>query len=93
METIQHADTFFFVSTIGFVVLGVLLVIALFYLIKVLANLRHITDRVRSMSDRAQKEGDFFFTELHELSERMRSRTFNIFSLIWFIKRIIRKYI
>jgi hypothetical protein len=93
METLQHANTFFFISTIGFVVLGVLLVIALFYFIKVLTNLRYITDKMRHMSDRAQVEGDFFFHELHDMSERMRSRTFNLFSLMWLIKKLIRRYI
>jgi hypothetical protein len=93
MDTIQQANTFFFISSIGFVVLGVLLVIALFYLIKVFTNLRYITDKMRHMSDRAQIEGDLFFGELHDMSERMRSRTFNLFSLIWLIKKLIRRYI
>jgi hypothetical protein len=92
MQTLPYANTFFLISSIGFVILGGLLAIVLGYLIRVLSNLRHITDKARLLSDRAKLEGDYFLTELHDMSERMRSRSFNVLSLVWFIRKLIRRY-
>lgn len=85
MNTLIHADIFFFVSTICLVIVTVFLIIALTLLIKTLSDFRYIADRTRT-------EGDFFLNELHRMGERMRARRFGIGALFIFIRRLIRRY-
>lgn len=51
METLIHADIFFFVSTISLVVITIGLAWALVYLIRILRNVRDISDKARVESD------------------------------------------
>lgn len=50
-ESLIHADIFFFISTIALVVISIGFSIALFYIIKILRNLRDISDRANSESE------------------------------------------
>ena len=43
MNTLAHADTFFFIATIGFVVVFLLVIIALFYLIAIFSRIHRIS--------------------------------------------------
>ncbi len=47
METIAKADVFFFVTTISVVVLTILLITALFYIIKILKDFKEISGVVK----------------------------------------------
>jgi hypothetical protein len=85
MNTLIHADIFFFVSTVGFAILAVFLLILLIYALKIMANLKQI-------SDRAKTEGDFLLTEVHQMAERMKRRSFNPLLIFLLIKRLIRRY-
>lgn len=49
-ESLIHADIFFFVSTIALVVICIGIAVALFYVIKILRNVREVTDRVKAES-------------------------------------------
>lgn len=51
METLQNANTFFLISSIGFVVLFVLLVTLGVYLIRVVATVARITEKVEKDID------------------------------------------
>jgi hypothetical protein len=46
MDTLIHADAFFFIASIAFIIVTVLLVIALIYIIGLLKNVRRITDKL-----------------------------------------------
>lgn len=46
MDTLIHADIFFFVTTIAVIVITVVLTVLIIYLVKVLENVRKITDAV-----------------------------------------------
>jgi hypothetical protein len=46
MDTLIHADIFFFVTTIAVVVVGIALTVLIVYLVKVLRSVRKITDMV-----------------------------------------------
>ncbi len=46
MNTLAHADTFFFIASIGFVVIFILLAIGLLYLIKILKSVARISLKV-----------------------------------------------
>jgi hypothetical protein len=47
METLIHADIFFFVSTIALVLITIGIVIALIYLIKILRNVSDVSEKVK----------------------------------------------
>jgi uncharacterized protein YoxC len=46
MDTLIHADVFFFVTTIAVVVITIALTVLIVYLVKVFRNIRKITDMV-----------------------------------------------
>jgi hypothetical protein len=47
MATLIHADIFFFVTTVAVVVVGGALTVLIVYLVKVLRNVRDITDAIK----------------------------------------------
>ncbi len=47
MNTLIHADIFFFVTTIAVVVVGAALTVLMVYLVKVFRNMRDITDAIK----------------------------------------------
>lgn len=47
MNTLVHADIFFFVTTIAVAVLTIALTVLIVYLVKVLRNMREITDAIK----------------------------------------------
>lgn len=59
MNTLVHADIFFFVSTIGFIVLCALGVVVLVYVIGILSRIKKISekigDNVEVMSEEARE--------------------------------------
>jgi hypothetical protein len=49
-ESLIHADVFFFISTIALVIISVGIIIALAYGIKILRNVKEISERVKEES-------------------------------------------
>lgn len=58
MQTLVHADIFFFISTIALVVLGILLAIGLYYAIGILRDAREISARLKKASVDIEKDLD-----------------------------------
>jgi uncharacterized protein YoxC len=50
MDTLIHADIFFFISTIALVFISLALIIALMYLIKILRNVSEVSEKVKEES-------------------------------------------
>lgn len=72
MDTIIHADIFFFITTIAVIVVSIFIIIALFYLIKTLRQFKRFTDAVERGLDGASDD-------LKEMRERiMDSFLFNL---------------
>ncbi len=44
----MHSDIFFFISSVGFIVLGILLTIVLIYLIRVTRSFMHILEKIEA---------------------------------------------
>ena len=86
MNTLIHADIFFFVTTIVVVVFAILGIVAWVYVIKILANLK-------KLSDKARVEGEFIIEEMGELRGRLHEQTFGMSSLFRFFRRVISRYI
>jgi len=85
MNTLPHADAFFFVSTICFGILTVFLIIVLAYAIKLLNDAKKIMDR-------AKMESDFFFDELRLLGSRMNATRFGFLSVFRLIRRMAERF-
>jgi hypothetical protein len=49
-ESLIHADVFFFISTLALVVISIGISICLFYAIKILRNVRDISDKAKEES-------------------------------------------
>lgn len=64
-ESLIHADIFFFISTISFVVISIGVGISFFYVIKILRNVRDITDKVN-------KESDELISDIRHLRRALR---------------------
>ncbi len=50
MTSLIHADIFFFISTIALVIISIGLGIVIFYVIKILRNVRDVTDLIKTES-------------------------------------------
>jgi len=86
MNTLIHADIFFFVSTVCFAVLAVFLLVAIILAINILM-------RLKRLSERAEVEGNYLMDEVHSLADRMKRRSFNPLIIYFLIKRVIKRYI
>ena len=51
MTTLIHADIFFFVTTIAVIVFTAVFVVAAFYFIKILKNVRDVSEAVKEETD------------------------------------------
>ncbi len=81
METVLKADIFFFISSIGFIVLFLLLAIALVYLIKTFRQIRSLVEKINANVDSVS-------TQVHEFIEGMEE---GFFYRLFFRKRKRKK--
>ncbi len=66
METVMKANVFFFVSTIGFVLLTVLGIFALYYLVRFLRTIDRITKQLEVNIHAASDEARFLIEDIRE---------------------------
>ncbi len=64
METLIHADIFFFISAIGTIILTILAAVALYYLIRILRDFSNISDTLKNGVDKASGHLDEFIEVL-----------------------------
>lgn len=84
MDTLVHADIFFFVTTIAVVVVGAVFTAALIYLIQILSDIKKITEQVH-------EEAILFREDLHDLRTDVRHDGFKLKHFIDFMKRLARR--
>lgn len=66
MESLIHADIFFFITTIIAIILGILLAVALSYIIKILADIKEISNIARTeTADMAE--------DIHNIRDEVKS--------------------
>jgi cell division protein ZapA (FtsZ GTPase activity inhibitor) len=68
MVEILKADIFFFVTTVVVVIVGILLITALAYLVKIIRD-------IRGISKRAKSEADFIFDDVGFLRRDIKTGT------------------
>ncbi|MEK7641843.1 MAG: hypothetical protein AAB365_02505 [Patescibacteria group bacterium] len=83
MQTLIHADIFFFVTTIVVILFGIGAVIALVYIIKILALLKDIATTVKTGSG-------LIAEDIEELRDRVKRGTFNLGAAARFFYGIFR---
>lgn len=83
MNTLIHADVFFFVTTIVVVVVGIALTVALVYLAKVLSDIKTVTQQVK-------EETILFREDIAELRSDVKKEGFRAGRLFMFLRNIFR---
>ncbi len=65
MESILKSDIFFFISSVSVVLITIIFIIVGFYLIKIMKNFSHISEKLRSTVDGAK-------SSLEEVGENIK---------------------
>lgn len=84
MDTLVHADIFFFVTTIAVVVVAAALTVALIYLAKVLSDMKKITGEAR-------EEAALFREDLRDLRTEVRREGFQIERFLDVFRKLARR--
>ena len=84
MDTLIHADIFFFVTTVAVVVVTLLLAIVLIYLIRVL-------NRIKNIAEQVHQETILFREDVHELRDSVRREGFKLKSIANFAMGFFNK--
>ena len=82
MDSLVHADIFFFVTTIAVVVVALFAVVALVYFIKVLRHLKEIAEEIK-------EETLFVRRDIGEARAQMKLEGFKIKQIIDFFSRLV----
>ena len=81
MDTLIHADIFFFVTTIAVIVVTIAFTVALVYLIKVLMDIKEISEQVR-------QETVLFREDLQGLRSEIKQKGFQVKSFVSFFQNL-----
>lgn len=66
MNTLIHADIFFFISSIGFIILFALFVIALVYLIKLIRSLHRTIEMLKTKAKGLEEDAEELLEDVRE---------------------------
>jgi uncharacterized protein YoxC len=84
MDTLIHADIFFFVTTVVVIVVGIALTIALIYMAKVLSDVKDITKQVK-------EETILFREDIKGLRSDVQHEGFRAERFLMFIRNLFKK--
>ncbi len=84
MDTLIHADIFFFVTTVAVIAFAIVSIIILVYVIIILNDIRYISGKVR-------KESDVILEDVHELRANVRAQGFAWSHFFTFFKKLFIK--
>ncbi len=85
MDSAQNANIFFFISSVGFIIVGLLLAIALVYIIKILGDIKHI-------SSKAKIETDHLAEDIQDLRTNVKQEGVKIKHIGKFFNSIYKRY-
>jgi len=72
MQTLIHADIFFFVTTIVIVLVAIVLIVILIYIVIIMADIREISRFVRKETGEIAEDMKDIHTEIREKMRNMR---------------------
>jgi hypothetical protein len=84
MDTLIHADIFFFVTTVVVIVVGIALTVALVYLAKVLSDIKEITKQVK-------EETVLVREDINGLRNDVKHEGFRAERFLMFIRNLFKK--
>ena len=85
MDTLIHADIFFFITSVFVALLIIGFTVALFYIIPILRDMRHL-------SDLARKEGDHIAGDINELRTAVKEEGSKVRSVFdYFLSLFMRR--
>ncbi len=84
MDTLVHADIFFFVTTIAVIVVAVAFTVVLFYLAKVLSDLKDITEHIK-------EETALFRGDIGRLRNTVQREGFRLEQFISFFRNAVKR--
>lgn len=86
MDTLVHADIFFFITTIAVVLITIFLAVALVYVLKILIDVKYIVGRFR-------EESDLLVKDLRDLRAHVRAEGFQLKWVTNFLAAIYRRIV
>jgi hypothetical protein len=84
MDTLIHADIFFFVTTVAVIVVGIALTVALIYLANVLSDIKEITKQVK-------EETILFREDIRDLRSDVKNEGFRAERFLMFVRNLFKK--
>jgi hypothetical protein len=84
MDTLIHADIFFFITSVAVIAFTVIMVIVLIYVIIILKDIRYISRKVRD-------ESDVILEDVHELRANVKAQGFAVGHFYTFFKKLFIK--
>ncbi|MBX4197880.1 hypothetical protein KW782_00930 [Candidatus Parcubacteria bacterium] len=84
METLIHADIFFFITTIAVVLISIGIIVAIVYIIKILRTVSHVSDKVK-------EESEEILLDLKHLRGNVKSQGFRWSYVKQFIRSIFKR--
>ena len=80
MDTLIHADIFFFITTIAVIAIGGVIVIAGFYIVSILSDFKDLSRRVK-------REGELTSEDLSELRSKAKTEGVRLSHFIDFFSK------
>jgi hypothetical protein len=65
-QTLIHADIFFFISSIGFVLIALVILVGLGYVVSILRKVNRITEKVETGIEAMEENTQEFISDLRE---------------------------
>jgi len=82
MDTLIHADIFFFITSIAVILLTILLCVILFYVAKIARNLASLSETVRD-------EGESLIADIEEIRLNMKEKVENASAFGGFVRSMV----
>ncbi len=84
MNTLIHADIFFFIASIAFVVISICALVAIIYLIKILRDFSQVSQKVK-------EESGEIIADLHQLRGSIKAQGFGFTYVKDIVKLMFKK--
>jgi uncharacterized protein YoxC len=84
MNTLIHADVFFFITSIAVVIISIILIIALIYVVKIFRDIKKLTEiakkeadllvsKVRYISGKVERESDEMLEDIKQIRQNIKA--------------------
>lgn len=85
MDPFYKQDVFFFVTTIAVVVITVIFIVLGAFVVKILADIKHISKKVRT-------QADLLSEDINDLRQEVRNKGFTALGAFKFFRNIFKRH-